>query len=143
MKPVLLLLALLSGAAWGHEVRLEISRQEAAVIRLTYADGQPFAFEAYELYVPGREVPEQVGRTDGQGQIVFLPGTRTEWRLKTYSADGHGVDQVLRITGAATDGGPSQAVGGAPPRALLVAAGLGVLFGLFGIFQLFLRKKRS
>ena len=38
--------ALLSGVAWSHEVKLETSQQDASVVRLTYADGHPFAFEA-------------------------------------------------------------------------------------------------
>lgn len=136
-----LCLALLSGAAWSHEVRLEATQQGASVVRLTYADGQPFAFEAYELYVPGKDVPEQVGRTNTQGEVVFLPGSRTQWRLKAYSADGHGVDQVLKVTASATEGAKPAAT--EPPRTILLASGLGIVFGLFGILQLFQRKKTS
>lgn len=125
--------------AWAHEVRLETTRQEASVVRLSYADGQPFAFEAYELYVPGQATPAQVGRTTPHGQVVFLPGTRTAWRLKAYSADGHGVDTLIEVaTGAAADVAPPPAE---PPRTLLLASGLGIVFGLFGILQLFLRRK--
>jgi nickel transport protein len=142
MKHLLLCLALLSCSAWGHEIKLELSQQAAAVVQLAYADGQPFAFEAYELYHPNKEVPEQVGRTNGEGQIVFLPGTRTDWRLKAVSADGHGVDQILKVSIAATDGNhqPCQTTG--LPRTLLLVVGLGILFGLFGVVQLFLRKKQ-
>jgi len=143
MKQLLLCLALLSGSVWGHEIDLEISQQAAAVVRLTYADGQPFAFEAYELYLPDKEVPEQVGRTNGQGQIIFLPGTRSDWRLKAVSADGHGVDQVLKVPVAASDGNHQPSATAGPPRMLLLAAGLGILFGLFGVVQLFLRKKQQ
>ena len=142
MKHLLLCLALLSGTAWGHEIRLEQSQQAAAVVRLTYADGQPFAFEAYELYRPDNEVPEQVGRTNGEGQIVFLPGTRTDWRLKAVSADGHGVDQILKVSMAATQGNHQPGATAGLPRTLLLIVGLGILFGLFGVVQLFLRKKQ-
>lgn len=131
--------ALLGSVAWAHEVRLETARQEASVVRLSYADGQPFAFEAYELYVPGQTTPAQVGRTTPHGQVVFLPGTRTEWRLKAYSADGHGVDTLIKVAaGAATDVAPPPAE---LPRTLLLASGMGIVFGLFGILQLFLRRK--
>ncbi|WP_296752997.1 ABC transporter permease [Thiobacillus sp.] len=131
--------ALLGSVAWAHEVKLETTRQEASVVRLSYADGQPFAFEAYELYVPGKATPDQVGRTTPHGQVVFLPGTRTEWRLKAYSADGHGVDEVIKVAaGAAAGVTPAAAE---LPRTLLLASGLGIVFGLFGIFQLFLRKR--
>ena len=132
---------LLGSVAWSNEVQLEASPQGASVVRLTYADGQPFAFEAYELYVPGKDLPEQVGRTDTRGQLVFLPGAQMEWRLKAYSADGHGVDRVFTVMAGATAGGtPAMAE---LSRPLLLASGLGFVFGLFGILQLFLRKKSS
>jgi nickel transport protein len=125
--------------AWAHEVRLETTRQAASVVRLSYADGQPFAFEAYELYVPGTATPAQVGRTTPYGQVVFLPGEQTEWRLKAYSADGHGVDTVIKVAaGTAADVTPPPAE---LPRTLLLASGLGIVFGLFGIHQLFLKRK--
>lgn len=128
-----------TGVARAHEVKLEQSQQGAAVLRLTYADGTPFAFEGYEIYRPGQDVPEQVGRTNARGQVVFLPGEQAQWRLKAFSADGHGVDQVLTVAAGPAHGvatGPAEA-----PRALLLAAGLGVVFGLFGLVQLFIRRK--
>ena len=141
MKRWAICLALLAGAAWGHEVHLDVARQEAAVVRLSYADGQPFAFEAYELYLPGKDVPEQVGRTNRLGQVIFLPGTHADWRLKAYSGDGHGLDQSLKVKTGAAAAVAVRPDAGEPPRALLLAAGLGVLFGIFGVFQLFMRRK--
>lgn len=142
MKGLLLGLVLLTAHAWAHEVDLESSHQEAAVVRLTYADGQPFAFEAYELYLPERDVPDQVGRTDRQGRVVFLPGTRPEWRLKAYSADGHGVDRILDLMISPADGACPVGANASPPRSLLLLTGASVLFGLFGLVQLFLGKRQ-
>ena len=143
MKQLLLLtLALFAGTAMAHEVHLAESQQTAAVLQLTYADGKPFAFEAYELYPLGKDIPAQVGRTNADGQVVFLPGTQADWRLKAYSADGHGVDQSLKVT--VTGGTAALATAHAElPRGLLLAAGLGIVFGLFGLLQLFFRKKTS
>jgi nickel transport protein len=132
--------ALIASAVWSHEVQLETSHQSAVVVRLTYADGQPFAFESYELYRPGKDVPEQVGRTTAQGHVVFLPASQTQWRLKAFSADGHGVDQVLTTPSGTVEG--VAAVSASTPRALLLASGLGIVFGLFGLVQLFARKKQ-
>lgn len=133
-------LALLSLPLAAHEVKVEQGTQTAAVVRLTYADGQPFAFEAYELYRPGQEAPHQVGRTNGAGQIVFLAGDQREWRLKAFTGDGHGVDQRLQI---ATSADPVATAGetSALPRWALLVAGGGLIFGLFGFVQLFVRKK--
>jgi len=142
MRRAILLLGLFAGSALAHEVHLAQSQQTAAVLRLTYADGKPFAFEAYELYPVGQEIPAQVGRTNGEGQVVFLPGAQGDWRIKAYTADGHGVDQALKV--AVSGDAPAPANGPAElPRGLLLAAGLGIVFGLFGLVQLFLRKKSS
>lgn len=140
MRAAVLLLMLCAAPACAHEVKVDISNQSAAIVRLTYADGQPFTYEAYELYLPGKDIPEQVGRTNAQGQIVFLPGAQTEWRVKAYSADGHGIDRKLQVTA----GGSAVAAGGSElPRPLVLLAGLGIVFGIFGLAQLFYRKKTS
>jgi nickel transport protein len=140
MKAAIILLAICATPVWAHEIKVEISKQDAAVVRLTYADGQPFIFEAYELYQPGKEIPEQVGRTNAQGQIVFLPGAATEWRVKAYSADGHGIDQKLQVAA----GGNAVAAGRSElSRPLLLLSGLGIVFGIFGLIQLDNRKKTS
>lgn len=142
MKALLFALALLTGQALAHEVKLEQSSQPASVLRLTYADGSAFAFEAYELYLPGKETPEQVGRTNALGQIVFLPGSQLEWRLKAFSGDGHGIDQRLRLNAAPVGtGSASTSSETAPPRWSLLLAGLGIIFGIFGLIQLIQRKK--
>ncbi len=134
-------LVCLSGAAWSHEIKLEAMPQTAQVVRLTYADGQPFAFAAYELYLPGQAVPEQVGRTNSRGQVVFVPAAQTEWRLKAYSADGHGMDQIITVTARSSEGETPNS--NAIPRLWWLISGLSMVFGLFGLGQLFLRKKSS
>ena len=140
MRGAILLLAIFCAQASAHEVKVEIAKQDAAVVRLSYADGNPFAYEAYEIYPPGKDIPEQVGRTNAQGQIVFLPGAQTEWRIKAYTADGHGIDQKVHVAA----GGSAVATGSAElPRLLVLLAGLGVVFGLFGVVQLFFRRKSS
>lgn len=126
--------------AWAHEVKLTQLPQTAQLITLQYADGQPFAFEAYELYPAGTTQPYQVGRTNAHGQIVFIPDSQADWRLKAYAADGHGVDQTLTVATGPTDQTSSTS---STPRPLLLAAGLGIIFGLFGLYQLFLRKSST
>ncbi|HJV93132.1 MAG TPA: hypothetical protein VJ572_06605 [Azonexus sp.] len=141
MKTWLLGLLLCAGAAAAHEVKIEQTTSAAAVVRLSYADGQAFAFEAYELYPAGEETPAQVGRTDAEGRIVFLPGPRTEWRLKAFSADGHGLNQRLTVTAAAASS--TMPARDAPSRWSLLLAGLGIIFGIFGLLQFIQRKKAS
>jgi nickel transport protein len=139
-----LILLLWTGAATAHEVHHAIARADAVVVRLSYADGQPFAYEKYELYAVGKDVPAQVGNSDALGRVVFVPGEVKDWRLKSYSADGHGVD--LRFAAPAPVGGlsglPEPAAPAEPGRATRIVLGLSLLFGLFGLLQLFLRRRK-
>lgn len=137
MRGLCLSLLLLATPVMAHEVIVESGVATATVLRLHYADGQPFAFEAYELYPAGSETPGQVGRTDARGRVVFIAGDTAEWRLKAWSADGHGVERKVQATSGELE------VAAAPPaaRSSLWLAGLGGIFGLFGLWQLYARKK--
>jgi nickel transport protein len=128
-----------AGAANAHELHHVIAATNAVSISLTFADGSPFAYEKYELYPEGKEVPAQVGNTDAAGRIVFVPGETKQWRVKAYSADGHGVD--LRFESPALQAGPAATAGAGPGRATLALLGLGLILAAFGAYQLFLRKK--
>lgn len=128
-----------AGVVMAHEVQVDTAGTTATVLTLRYADGQPFAFEAYELYPAGSETPGQVGRTDAAGRIAFVTDGRTEWRLKAWSGDGHGVDRpVSAISGELAVTAPAAET----PRAALWLGGLGTIFGLFGLWQLYLGRKR-
>ena len=140
MRALLLSSLLLALPAAAHEVVVETLSGPANVVRLHYADGQPFAFEAYELYPAGSEVPGQVGRTDARGRVVFIADDQPQWRLKAWSADGHGVEREIVVQ---TVGGTALEVAATPARSSLWLAGLGGIFGLFGLWQLFLRKKKA
>ncbi|MCX7149278.1 MAG: hypothetical protein NTY05_07680 [Rhodocyclales bacterium] len=129
--------------AAAHEVHHTIEATGAVALRLNYADGKPFSFEAFEAYPEGKNVPAQVGRTDEQGRAVFVPGTVKRWRVKAFSADGHGVDLRFEAPAVATTQGTvSGASGDGPNRASLLLFGLSLLLGGFGIYQLWLAKKR-
>ncbi len=141
MRPLPVLFILLvcwSALAQAHEVHHRIEAAGAVVVTLTYANGEPFAYEKYALTPAGQETPRQVGNTDAAGRIAFVPDTIGKWRLQATSADGHGVN--LEFAAPAVDAG-TQAAEPSLPRWLLAGFGLSLIFGLFGLFQLFARKK--
>jgi len=128
-----------------HEVHHRIAAAETVVITLTYANGKAFADEKYALYPAGEETPRQVGNTDAQGRIAFVPDTVQQWRVQAASADGHGINleftaPVVVAPTADTETAPPAGTETAP-RWLLAGFGLSLIFGLFGLAQLFLRKK--
>lgn len=123
--------------AWAHEVHHRIEASGAVVVTLTYANGQPFAYEKYALTPAGQETPQQVGNTDAQGRIAFVPGAMEKWRVQATSADGHGVnlDFTVPLTGITATTAEST------PRWLLAMLGLSLIFGIFGLIQLLAKKK--
>jgi nickel transport protein len=136
---IALALVVAAYAANAHEVHPQIATAPAVVITLHYANGEPFAYERYALTPTGEETPMQVGNTDAAGRIVFLPGTHEKWRVQATSADGHGVN--LEFAAPPLAGCAPAEPQGPTPRWLLAAVGLALIFGLFGLVQLFLRKK--
>lgn len=135
----MLLSLLLPRWSMAHEIRHKVSKADAVVVTLTYADGSPFALERYEIYRQGEEEPFRAGETDGAGQLMFLPDGEGEWRVKSFSQDGHGVE--IRLT---TDESSLVEVMDRPwvDRYPRLALGLGLIFGLFGILTLFFRRRR-
>ncbi|WP_424191608.1 hypothetical protein ACMYR3_09470 [Ampullimonas aquatilis] len=81
-----------SWSVFGHEVLNQIEQSMAVVVTLTYADGEPFSYEIYELYAEGAGQPSQKGRTDLKGRLAFVPDDVVHWHLRAFSEDGHGVD---------------------------------------------------
>lgn len=133
--------SLLALPAAAHEVRHVVAASQATVVELSYADGAPFSYEAFEVWIAGAERPFQVGRTDARGRAVFLPPAAGELRLRAFSADGHGVD--LRLAPPHAGHPPAVAAAAAPGRTPGLVLGLGIVLALFGSFQLLLRRKKA
>ena len=133
----LALCAWLPGQALAHDLQHSIEEGAAVSIKLFFADGNEFSFESYEVYRAGEEVPFQVGRTDAQGRVVFIPDRAGAWRVKAFSEDGHGVDFSF-TTGVKSDVQDADE----PPlaRHLRILVGLSVIFGVFGLVTLFTRR---
>ena len=130
--------ALLAGAVHAHTLTHTAQAGGAVIVELCYGDGSPFSYESAEVYRPGEAVPFLAGRTDANGRLVFVPDRPGDWRVRTFSEDGHGGD----FTVAAAPGGGSSA----PPAGLGevsgLAVGLSLIFGAFGLWSLFVRKRR-
>jgi nickel transport protein len=141
MKKLIGILCLWATFAQAHEVHHRIEATDAVVITLTYANGQPFAYEKYALTPAGQETPQQVGNTDAQGRIAFVPGATQAWRLQATSADGHGINQEFTVPATGSRATSANEANETTPRWLLAGFGLSLIFGLFGLFQLFMRKK--
>lgn len=121
-----------------HDLHYVTGQANATVVSLNYPDGSPFAYEAFEIFPAGEEIPFQVGRTDAQGRLAFLPPASGRYEVRAMSQDGHG--SVISI-----EVGPEAALIAADrplfERYQRLFVGLGILLGLFGLLKLFYRSK--
>jgi nickel transport protein len=136
----LALCAWLPGRAAAHDLQHSVGEGAAVSVKLFFADGKEFSFESYELYRAGDEIPFQVGRTDIEGRVVFLPDRAGTWRLKVFSEDGHGADLSFTTGG---EGGVQDANEPFLERHLRIIVGVSVIFGVFGLVSLFARRGRQ
>lgn len=143
MKTARLLLCFLLISAWpalAHDLQYTVTGGQAVVIKLFYVNNTPFTFEGYEIYREGEKLPYQVGRTDSQGRIAFLPDRAATWRIKTISEDGHGLDFRLGTDAAAV------LIGAEKPafeRYGRIVIGVAVILGLFGFLTLFVKRRQA
>jgi nickel transport protein len=136
----LLLCLWLPGRGDAHDLRHSIQEGAAVTVKLFFADGNEFSFESYEVYRAGEDVPFQVGRTDALGRIVFVPDRAGTWHVKAFSEDGHGADLSL-TTGA--QGAIESADRPLFERYSRLVVGVSIIFGIFGLFNLFARRRRA
>lgn len=145
--------ALLAGLALGapapaaaHEVVHEVVRGRAVAVHARYANGEPLAYAAVEVFSPADQaLPHQKGRTDRNGWVAFVPDVPGGWRVRIQDGSGHGLDTTVEI---AAPGAPAAAASdpGAPSAlafALRPVLGVLLVLALFGGLFLFLRRTRE
>jgi nickel transport protein len=135
---VLALVLAWHGNAFAHGATCRQAGGPVAVECL-YDSGSPMAFCDVAVY--GAASGDSViltGATDAAGRFAFVPGSGGPWRVVVD--DGMGHSARAEITGAdpaAKAGGESGgARGGRPGRLYGGIAGVGVIFGIFGIYAL-------
>jgi nickel transport protein len=137
---ILLLLLTSASAAPGHQLEYEITRDNAVVVRFYFADGTPFSYESYEIFREGEDIIFQSGRTDDYGRLSFLPDRDGNWRIRTFSEDGHGLDITVPVDDQIA---PQITERSWTERYARLIVGVAFIFGFFGIISLFLRRKKK
>ncbi len=139
--PAALAMLLPAAPARAHGVRTVIDRAEAITVTVTTDDGQPMAFADCRVSPPGDAFPFLAGKTDLHGRVTFVPDRAGVWSVRVDSPDGHGAvidvpvgDDLVTAPGAA-----GRAAGGSRARTLVT--GVAVVFGVFGLLSLFLRRR--
>jgi nickel transport protein len=138
----LLMVAVAAGGppAEAHGVDHRVDREgDAVVVTIAYAHGGEFAHEQYEVFRPGETEPYQAGRTDARGRVVFLPDTAGSWRVRAFTADGHGLDVTVEADPAAASAGPRAGTG----RTARLIGVMVLLLGTLGLAVLYRLRTRE
>ncbi|MBN9411141.1 MAG: ABC transporter permease [Burkholderiales bacterium] len=136
------------GPAIAHDVQAVVEDGPPRRVTLAYGDGEPFAYEAYELRAqgaPAEASPVQAGRTSETGGVVIDPRVSdvVALRLRAFSADGHGIDLLLPAVNARPAAAAPIALTAAPTagdRLARGAAGVAAIAALYGLW--FARRRR-
>ena len=138
---VALLVLLSPTAGHAHALLHDVVEGEAVILRFTFPDAQVVGFEPYEVLAPGVEIPFQSGRVNALGEISFRPDRPGTWRVRLFTADGHGAEIDLEVDEAGNVA-PLGHHGGPHDYWLRVLAALGYLLGAFGLLVLW-RARRA
>ncbi len=131
-----------SGFAHAHGVFHEITKRDAVLISAEYDDGEPMSYAAVKIFSPsGGKIEHQNGRTDKNGRFAFVPDSPGPWRIIIDAEMGHLIDATFAVDDAfqivakeETERSGSKWCG--------LAAGIGIIFGLWGIASRFLARRR-
>ncbi len=90
MKAFIFIVFFGTSSLFAHNLEHTISHQKAVVIKYKFSQEGDFSYQDYEIYAPQSDIPFQVGRTNANSEIVFIPDTKGKYKIKTFSQDGHG-----------------------------------------------------
>jgi len=137
---IMLLAAIPSARA--HSINYQVE-QKGMAVRAFYSEKDVAAYSQYELYGPGDKNPHQIGRTDKNGYIGFVPDRPGVWKLQVWGESTHG------FHGVTTDIKVDKALGLEGFSKPLLAAhtkfitGISLVFGLFGLYSFWLSRRRT
>lgn len=130
------LFTLFVSVCFAHNLQYSILREgNCIVVNFYFPDNTRFSYERYEVYRDGSRLPFQVGRTDALGRALFCPDRTGKWILKTFSEDGHGA--VVHISVGSLSFKEEHS---ALKHIRDILAGAGLVLGLFGLFELYIRR---
>jgi nickel transport protein len=119
-------------AGFSHGILLEKDSKVLGV-RALDESGSPLRGETVLVYSSDEEsVPAWKGKTDDDGRFSFSPDRAGKWQVVVADGIGHRAELVLE-EGAVPFPAP-------PDRYARVLAGVGFLFGVFGLWVLFRRR---
>ncbi|KJU83217.1 conserved hypothetical protein, membrane [Candidatus Magnetobacterium bavaricum] len=76
---------------YAHAVSYDVAQKKLISVQVLYTASDPVNYAEYELHGPGDTLPHQVGRTDKNGFVTFLPDRTGIWRIRVKGESSHGL----------------------------------------------------
>ena len=101
------------------------------------------AIQNMRFFGPGDKLPHQKGRTDKNGFVSFLPDRKGTWIVKVYGESDHGMHgaqiEVTVNENLFMDSFKKPLAA----KHMKAVAGVGIILGIFGIWSLFLSRRKK
>ena len=111
----------------------------AKSIKFQYDDGTPMSFADITIITPeGKEF--QSGLTDRNGNFSFIPDIKGEWKVVVDDGMGHRAEECLIIDEDYSVGGNKEI---RFQKLYGIITGISLIFGLFGFFFMFGRRREK
>jgi nickel transport protein len=117
--------------------------QKGMAIRAFYSENDPAAYSQYELYGPGDKEPHQLGRTDKNGYVAFVPDRPGIWKLQVWGESSHGYHGVTTEINVDKNLGLESFSKPLVATYTKFVTGISLIIGLFGMYALWLSRRRK
>ena len=118
-------------------------QQKGMAVRAYYSENDPAAYSQYELYGPGDKEPHQIGRTDKNGYVAFVPDRPGIWKLQIWGESSHGYHGVTTEINVDKDLGLESFSKPLVATYTKFVTGISLIIGIFGLYALWLSRKRN
>jgi nickel transport protein len=131
-----------ASAAFAHTVNYDV-QQKGIAVKIFYNAQDPASYAEYEVFGPGEELPHQIGRTDRNGFVAFVPDKQGIWKIKVIGESAHGYHGVTTEVKVDKDLGLESFNKPLVAQYTKVVTGISLIIGIFGIYALIASRKKQ
>lgn len=106
-----------------------------------FDDGEPMSYAEVKIILSGEKLPFQKGRTDADGRFCFYPRKNGIYKIKAADGMGHALELSTEVDAGNQVFTENAAVRQGEAGWHKALTGIALIFGLFGLINMFRRKK--
>jgi nickel transport protein len=129
---------------YAHTVNYDVQQKSVAAIKVFYTAEDPASYAGFEVYAPdGGELPYQIGRTDKNGFVSFIPNQQGTWRVKVLGESTHGYHGVTVEVKVDKDLNLESFKKPLIAQYTKLVTGISLIIGLFGIYAMVAARRKQ